>query len=89
MTGGSNLPAPRSDVVFRLVGDDAVLVDTTTNRIFALNGTGARFWHLLTARVSREESERLMLAEYDVPIDELRGEIDQLLEALRARDLVE
>src|SRR5690606_9525415 len=38
----------RPDVVFRLLGNAAVLVDLSSNEIFELNETGAAIWTLLS-----------------------------------------
>lgn len=79
---------PDPDVVAQGVGDETVLVHLQTNKIFALNATGARFWQLLNDGLSRDEIVERMLAEFDVAEDGLRGEIDELVTALSREDLV-
>ena len=42
------------------VDDEVVLVNLQTNRIFALNPTGARFWELLEGGAGRAEIEETL-----------------------------
>ncbi len=79
---------PDPDVVAQGIGDETVLVHLQTNKIFALNATGARFWELLGDGLSRDEIVERMLAEFDVEEDALRGEIEALVTALSRDDLV-
>jgi hypothetical protein len=82
------LPSPSPDVVSRRVGDEAVLVDLKTNRIFALSPTGARFWELLSEGRGRPEIEGQLLEEYDVDREQVTAEIDALVETLEGEGLV-
>src|SRR4029450_3389348 len=76
------LPSPDPDVVSRRLGDEVVLVDLRTNRIFALSPTGARFWELLSEGKSRPEIEEQLLREYEVARETVSAEIDSLVRAL-------
>ncbi|MGZ4315496.1 MAG: PqqD family protein [Gaiellaceae bacterium] len=89
MSTGSDLPNPVKDVVFRELGDEAVLVHLGTNRIYSLNTTGARFWGLLCSGLTRRAAEDELLVEFDVSPAELRREVDELLGSLRSEGLVE
>jgi len=71
------------------VGDEVVLVDLKTNRIFALSPTGARFWELLSEGRSRPEIENVLLKEYAVSGEAVSAEIDLLLATLRGERLVQ
>jgi len=79
----SALPAPSPDVVSRKLDDNAVLVQLQTNRIYALNDTGARFWELLVEGKSRGEIEATLQHEYDVPAEQVASEIDRLVGELQ------
>jgi hypothetical protein len=84
----TELPSPNPQVVARRLGDQVVLVHLGTNRILALNPTGARFWELLAEGRSRGEIEEQLRQEYDVRDTQLAQEINELLDALGAEDLV-
>jgi coenzyme PQQ synthesis protein D (PqqD) len=81
-------PRPHPDVVSRRVGDETVLVNLKTNRIYSLNRTGARLWELLGEGKDRAAAEEALLGEFDVDETELRREVDDLLGELEAEDLV-
>lgn len=81
-------PTPSPDVVSRRLGDEVVLVDLRTNRIFALSPTGARLWELLSEGRSRPEIEEQLLREYEVPRETVSAEIDSLVRTLEDERLV-
>jgi hypothetical protein len=66
----------------RAGGDEIVLVDLKTDRIYSLNRTAARAWELLSAACDRAEVERRMLEEFDVAPEELVEAIDELITSL-------
>jgi hypothetical protein len=86
--GGDLLPRPIPDVVYRELDGEIVLVHLGTNRIYALNETGARFWALLAAGNDRAEIERTLLDEFKVEPAGLQQEIDSMLGALAEEGLV-
>jgi len=82
------LPIPAPDVVARELGEEVVLVHLGTNRIFALNETGGRFWQLLVSGASRAEIESTLQQEYEIGADEVAAEIDVLIAGLAVEGLV-
>ena len=87
-SASQSLPAPSPDVVSRRLGDEVVLVNLKTNRIFALSPTGARFWELLSDGRSRTEIETALMREYEVTREEVAAEIDSLVRTLESEQLV-
>jgi hypothetical protein len=79
---------PSPDVVSRQLGDGAVLVHLTTNRVFQLNETGARVWELIAAGRTRAEIAEQLVVEFDVSGDEATRTLEPLLESLRADGLL-
>lgn len=82
---GGLRPAP--DVLSRQVGDESVLVDLSTNRIFSLNPTGSRLWELLQDGLEPAEAFAKLRAEFDVAERELIAEITSFC-ALLERELL-
>jgi hypothetical protein len=80
---------PSADAVTKQVGDETVLVHLQTNRIYTLNRTGARFWELLEEGRDVEQAQEQMLHEFDVGPDQLRNEVDALMEELLQRRLLD
>ena len=85
---GGGLLRPIPDVVYRELEGEMVLVHLGTNRIYSLNETGARFWELLASGSERAEIERQLLDEFVVEPEDLRQEIDSMLDALEGEGLV-
>ena len=79
---------PDPDVITQLVQGETVLVHLQTNEIYALNPTATRAWDLLAAGSSRGEVEAALLQEFDVPPDQLRGEMDTLIVELVEKKLL-
>jgi coenzyme PQQ synthesis protein D (PqqD) len=85
---GNAGPKPHPDVVWRRVGEEAVLVDLKTNRIYSLNDTGARLWELISAGHDRAAVETALIEEFDVEESELRRQVAAGLEQLAKAGLV-
>ena len=76
------------NVVARRVEDEIVLVNLETNRIFALNSTGARLWELLADGLSRPEICAKLTEEYGIAQAEIDVEFERLLGELNGESLV-
>lgn len=75
-------------MVAQQVGDEVVLVQLETNRIFTLNRTGARLWQLLRETGDRRVVEQRLREEFHVAADTLAREVDSMLEQLQRSGLV-
>lgn len=80
---------PNPDTLAQRLGDEVVLINLKTDRIFVLNRTGARLWELLAARHTRAEIRQRLLEEFAVIDGQLDGEIESLLAALRHERLID
>jgi hypothetical protein len=76
-------------VSFTIVEEDAILLNTHTDKYFALNDVGARLWNLLSEGKLLKECHQVLLQEYEVDSAQLEQDILELLEQLRKHDLVE
>ena len=70
------------DALATRVGDEIVLVDLKTDKIYSLNRTAARIWELICADCDRAEVERRMVEEFDVARGELAEAIDELVKSM-------
>ena len=70
------------DALATRVGDEIVLVDLKTDKIYSLNRTAARIWELMCTDCDRAEVERRMLEEFDVARGELAEAIDELVTSM-------
>lgn len=79
---------PSTEVRFRLLGDEAVLLDLASATYFGLNPVGARFWQLIAIDASFENAHRALLTEYDVEDGKLVSDLIALTERLHQSGLV-
>ncbi len=79
---------PDPDVIAKRIGDECVLVHPRTDRIYALNRTGARVWELLGAGYDRTRVHEQMLQEFEVSPAQLARDIDAILTSLQDEGLV-
>ncbi|MGH7782078.1 MAG: PqqD family protein [Candidatus Binataceae bacterium] len=77
------------DVMFRTVGDEAVLLNLKTELYLGLDPVGSRMWDLLTKSASIERAFIALLSEYDVENNRLRGDLEEFLNKLLAQGLIE
>jgi hypothetical protein len=77
------------DVLFRLLSDEAVLVNLKTERYLGLNLVGARMWAALTGAPSIQAAFDTLLDEYEVDPAELRRDLSEFVDQLLAHHLVE
>ena len=90
-------PAPSSpaaflrlhpDVAYRALGDSAVLVHLTTNRIFELNETGRVIWERLAAGTSLDALVATLAGDFDVDTATARAEAERLITELGREGLL-
>jgi hypothetical protein len=76
------------DVVFRVLGDGAVLVNLSTNEIFELNTTGTAVWTMVERGAGPDAIVAELTTAFDVAPDTARDECERLLGELQARGLL-
>ncbi len=76
-------------VLYTLVGQDAVLLSTLTNKYYSLNEVGARFWSLLTKGKTLRQAYQMLLEEFEVEPPQLERDLLDLIGQLRGDGLVE
>jgi hypothetical protein len=86
--GAGDFFRPQPDVVSRRLDDRTVLVNLRTNRIFELNPTGARFWELLGEGSSESQIVEGLVAEFEVPREQLEREVRGLIDSLLDEGLI-
>lgn len=77
------------DVMFRTVGEEAVLLNLKTELYMGLDPVGTRMWELLTKSASIEEAFGALLTEYDVEADRLRVDLEKFIDRLIEKELIE
>lgn len=80
--------SPTPDVMFRIVGDEAVLLHLKSETYLGLDPVGTRMWTLLTESESVEKAYAALLEEYDVEGPCLRRDLQEFIGKLVEHDLV-
>lgn len=75
-------------VLSESLNDETVLLNLDTGMYFGLSPVATRFWKLLGEGLTREQSQTLLLDEFDVEAAALNADLDSLLDELEARKLI-
>jgi hypothetical protein len=81
--------AIRPDVVFRQLGDEAVLLDLKSGKYFGLNEVGARIWQLVADARPLDEILDALHQEYSTERGVLERDLLEVARELCARGLLE
>ncbi len=76
-------------VLHTTVEQEAVLLNTLTNKYYSLNEVGARFWNLLAEGKTLREAYRALLGEFEVESIQLEQDLLELIDSLQKNGLVE
>ena len=77
------------DVLFRIIGDEAVLVNLNTEMYLGLNPVGTRMWNALSHAASIQVAYDELLREYEVEPAQLRADLEEFIDQLRNHQLIE
>jgi hypothetical protein len=79
---------PKSDVIFRALGAEAVVLNLESGTYFGLNSVGTRIWLLLEQHDLAATCEQLE-AEFDAPRERIESDVLALVDSLEEKGLVE
>ena len=88
MTFSGKVSVPPHVLVQELAGE-AVLLDLNSERYFGLDDVGTRMWKALTAGGSIQAGYEALLSDYDVDAEQLRRDLQGLLDQLVGHGLLE
>lgn len=71
------------------IGSEAVILDLQSGTYYGLNETGNQIWHWLQKPKTFSELSKLVLDEYDVPLEEALRDIQSLLQEMVNTGLIE
>lgn len=80
--------APAACVLTRRVGDELVLLNTTTEVYFGLDPIGTTMWEALVDHRTIEAALAVLVKAYDVEESRLRRDLADLVAALAAQGLL-
>lgn len=76
-------------VIWRDLGGDVVILNIETGVYFGLNGSGGQIWRELVQHGSVEKTFESLKQQFDVEPDELRRDLDDLVNQLVEKRLVQ
>jgi hypothetical protein len=76
-------------VVLQDVEGESVLLNLDSEHYFGLDEVGTRIWVALTQAASIQEAYECLLAQYDVPPELLRADLEELIGQLVDNGLLE
>lgn len=71
------------------VGSEAVILDVQSGTYYGLNETGNQIWQWLQQPKTFSELYKLILDEYDVPLEEALKDLESLLQEMVDTGLIE
>lgn len=77
------------DVLCRVIGDEAVLLNLKTELYLGLDIVGTRMWTVLQESASIEEAHEVLSQEFDVAPGELRRDMEEFVNELLEQFLVQ
>jgi Coenzyme PQQ synthesis protein D (PqqD) len=82
-----NLKIP-DDVMFRILGDEAVILNVASGVYFGLDSVGTRMWQLMSEHGSTDKVIEALVDEYEVEEAQVRQDLDNLIRQLSDKGLV-
>jgi hypothetical protein len=77
------------DVLFRVVGQEAILLNLKTELYLGLDAVGTEMWLTLTKTSSIQDAYNTLLQEYDVEPERLRKDLNDFIDKLLEQSLIE
>jgi len=77
------------DVMLRIIGDEAVILNLKSELYLGLDPVGTRIWTVLQGSPSIQAAYASLLDEFEVEPDRLRQDMDRLLDQMLAQGLIE
>ncbi len=88
MQSADAAPSRGSDVIWRKLGDETVLLNVKTENYYSLNEVGARIWELIDGQTTARDIAAKIAEEFDAPVEEVEIDVRTLLRELEQQELV-
>ena len=77
-----------SEIIWRVLDDNAVLVSPEGGQVTILNGVGTIIWSLIDGQSNGLDIARQLAQQYDVSSDQAQNDVEQFLNKLQNRGLI-
>jgi Coenzyme PQQ synthesis protein D (PqqD) len=78
---------PNPDVLWRVVGEEALLLDTVSGNYFSLDPIATEIWVKLTEGEPPEQIAAALSKKYSIEEDRARSDVDDLVSEMRDADI--
>jgi len=78
-----------SKVITRTIDGEAVIMHPVHGKVLSLNEVGSFIWELADGCRNREQVLDAVCSEFDVDREQAGGDLDEFLDTLREKDLLE
>lgn len=82
------IPHSVTDVIWRVLDDNAVLVSPKGGHVTILNGVGTKIWSLIDGQNSGKDIAGYLVEQYDVSIQQAQLDVELFLTKLDGRGLI-
>lgn len=79
----------RDDIIWRMVDDEVLLLDTCTGDYFCLNESGTRIWALFNENKTVDETAKIISDEYQISFEEAKSDVLELVNNLEESRIIE
>ncbi len=76
------------EIIWKVVDDEVLLLDTASAYYFSLNETGSEIWKLLDSGKTAEEVTEIMAGLYETERETIRQDIDELIVQLQSEKIL-
>ncbi|MBN1667096.1 MAG: PqqD family protein [Anaerolineales bacterium] len=83
-----NIPVANTQIVDRVLADEAVLVLPEVGQVKVLNQVGARIWQLIDGQASGAEIAACIHQEFEVDLQECRQDTLAFLQELQTKGMI-
>ncbi|CAN5458459.1 hypothetical protein BH10CYA1_BH10CYA1_27430 [soil metagenome] len=77
------------DIIWRVVDDEALILNTSNGYYFSMNGTATEAWCLLTEGKSIDEVAQVIAERYEIDLTSAKADVQALLKELKNEQIVE
>jgi hypothetical protein len=77
------------DVMLRIIGDEAVILNLKSELYLGLDPVGTRIWTVLQGSPSIQAAHASLVDEFEVEPERLREDMDRLLDQMLEQGLIE
>lgn len=77
------------DIIWRVVDDEALILNTSNGYYFSMNGTATEAWCLLNEGKSIDEVAQTIAERYEIDMQSAKADVESLLQELKNEHIVE